>query len=430
MKSKITLLFLFLLASVCSASDYVHRVIVLNEGHYDYVNMVQTVPVTVGSYNPYLGTYTVFDTIENARFATHVVVNGPDIFVAADDQLIRYDANTYQQLASTTVPGIRKIAVWNNQLLISKGEYLQTFTSYFQVYDKNDLHFLYDLPVASGPQYASEGIVVKDDVAYVAIGNGFDWGNEVGLVGRVDLNTHAYLGEINLGSGGTNPENIILDNNSIFTVNNTNYTTASVSKIDISSLGVTTTNLMTTNGCGASAVAANYVMFQALGDNSLGRFSTSSLTLDPALMINRSIYGLASDPINSLLYIGETDYTSYGKIVIYDYNGALVDSFDVSVSPGNIELDIRSTTGINEPAVSSNSLSCFPNPVQKELNVVVNSKEFSKDVFTVTDITGRLIRTIYSETSSFKVEAGALEAGIYFLQSSSQPEEKVKFVKQ
>src|SRR5436190_819325 len=152
MKRKFT--FLISVLSVASLAlyaqgNYVHRVIVLNEGHYDYINHIQTVPVTVGAFNPATHLYVPFDTIDNARFASHVLVDGSNIYVAADNQLIRYDADSYQRLATATVTGLRKIAVWNNQLLVSRGEYLQTFNSYFQVYDKNNLSFVYELPVSA-----------------------------------------------------------------------------------------------------------------------------------------------------------------------------------------------------------------------------------------------------------------------------------------
>lgn len=432
MKRKITLTVFALLVTMFTlhAAQYVHKVIILNEGHYDYVNMIQTVPVTVGAYDPVSHSYAPFDTILNARFGSDVVVSGSDIYVAADNQLIRYDANTYEPLATANIPGIRKIAVWNSQLLISRGEYLQTFTSYFQVFDKNNLQFLYELLVGSGPQFASEGIVVKDNVAYIAINNGFDWGNEVGLVGRVDLIAQNYLGEIDLGSGGKNPENIILDNDRIFTVNNTDYTTASVSRIDISSLAVATTNLMTTTGCGASVFAANYVLFQPMGDISLGRFNTSTLSLDGSLSINRNIYGMAADEINSLLYVGETDYSTYGKIFMYDFAGALVDSFDVNVSPGTIALDIRNVAGIHETDQAKSLFTCLPNPVNDQARIVVNSEDFSEDTFVLSDITGRTVRTIFTNQTSFSLDVQSLDAGIYFLRSSSSPGEKIKIVKQ
>ena len=434
MKRKILLVVLTLLtvpAALSAQSNYVHQVIVLNEGHYDYINQVQTVPVTVGAFNPSSHSYVAFDTIYNARFASHVLVDGASIYVAADNQLIRYNADSYQRIATATVPGIRKLAVWNNQLLVSRGEYLQTYNSYFQVYDKTNLSFLYELPVATGPQYASEGIVVTNDIAYLAINNGFDYGNEVGLIGRINLVNQQYINEINLGNAGKNPENIILDNATIYTVNNTNYTTASISSIDVATQVVNTIDLMTTTGCGASSFASGYIVFQVMGDNRLGRFSTSSFSMHDTLMIGRTIYGMAADELNNLLYVGETDYSTYGKIFIYSSPGTVIDSFDVSVSPGNIALDVRTTAGFHESVSTKTSLSCYPNPSQEKTRIVINGNtKAGADVFMLTDLSGRILKKIVSDDSTFMLDMHAFDSGLYILQSTSNPGEEVKIVKQ
>src|SRR5258706_13079034 len=136
-KITITLFALFAAGLAVAQSSYVNKVIIVNEGHYDYFNSVQAVPVTVGIYDPSTHVYSVVDTIENARFATHVIVDESGIYVAADNQLIRYNANTYKRIATAAVPGIRKLAIWKNHLLVSRGEYLQTFSHYFQVYHKS-----------------------------------------------------------------------------------------------------------------------------------------------------------------------------------------------------------------------------------------------------------------------------------------------------
>ena len=431
MKKKITLLLFVLYTVVVQADNFVNKVIILNEGHYDYVNQVQTVPVTVGSYDPVTRLYTSFDTIYNARFGSHVIVDGSNIFVAADNQLVRYDADSHQRLATATLAGVRKIAVWNNQLLISRGEYGIDYASYFVVYDKNNLSFLYDLPVASGgPQYASEGIVINNDTAYLAINNGFNWGNEVGIVGRIDLANQSYINEIDLGAGATNPENLILDGGSVYTFNNTNYSTSSITKIDIGSQTTTTNNLNTTSGCGATGFASGNILFEVSGDTRIRRFNTSSFIVLDTLQMNRSIYGMATDEINNLIYVGETDYTTNGRIFILDFTGATVDSFDVSVSPGNIALDIRSATGINEPSVSG-KIFCYPNPAADHLNVFISGKNNStKETFVLTDITGREAQRITSDQQSFLIDIQSLDAGIYTLRSLTNANMKTKIVKQ
>src|SRR5438105_2629925 len=76
-KMKTKIFFSLMLASMlASAQPYVHQVIFLNEGHYDYTNQVQTVPVTIGVYSPVTKIYSVVDTIPNARFGSDVIVDG------------------------------------------------------------------------------------------------------------------------------------------------------------------------------------------------------------------------------------------------------------------------------------------------------------------------------------------------------------------
>lgn len=431
MKMKITIMTwaMFLTVFVLHAQNsYVNKVIIVNEGHYDYQNNVQTVPVTVGTYDPSTHVYSTIDTIQNARFATHVIINGSDIYVAADSTIVRYDANTYQRLATAYVRGARKLAVWNNNLLVSRGEYLQTFDSYFQVFNKNTLGFLYDLPVSSGPRYATEGIIVKDNVAYVAIGNGFDWGNEVGLIGTVNLTTQSYMNEITLGSGGTNPEGMYFDGDNIYTVNNTNYSAASISHVNIASQTASTINLPLSSGCGASGFSKGYVLFQAQFDNVIARFNTTSLNVQDTLTVNRNIYGMAADDINDLIYVGETDYVSYGKVLVYNSSAVAVDSFETSVSPGNIALDVRTTVGIAESA-KTYSLSAYPNPAKDQV-IVIAGNDNKKETYMLTDITGREVKRFESNVSQFTIDIRSFEAGIYMLTSLAAPAQTLKIVKQ
>ena len=106
MKSKIITIIILFAAFSSGAQNYVNKVIVLNEGHYDYTNQVQTVPVTIGAYDPATHLYQQFDVIQNTRFASDVITDGTSIYVAADSFIVRYDINTYQLLAVTTMPGV------------------------------------------------------------------------------------------------------------------------------------------------------------------------------------------------------------------------------------------------------------------------------------------------------------------------------------
>ncbi len=418
MKKMLLILALSGAAQLCLAQLTVHRVIVLNEGHYDYVNAVQTVPVTIGAYDPVAHNYSQFAVIANARFATCVITDGASIYAAADSFIVRYDIDTYQVLATATLPGVRKLAIWNNELLVSRGEYMMTYNSYFSVYDKNTLLPVYSLPatVNAGPQYASEGIVVTNDKAYIAINNGFDWGNEKGLVGMVDLQTQSYLGEMDLGPTGKNPEYIALKNNQLFTVNNRDYTAASISSVDLSSSGISTVDLGITSGCGGSALALDDIFYQQSGNADLKKFNTTSMTNTGTLAINKNLYGMAHDAVNNLLYAGETDYTTWGKIFIYQLSGTLVDSFNVSVSPGNIAFDVRNSASVNENEFE-NSFSVYPNPGVNEL-YITGYMLLEKNVIEIYDVLGEKVffkQQITNDKQQTVIDISGLNPGMYVL---------------
>ena len=410
-----TLCLAALMSSQMLAQNYVHQVVVLNEGRYDYYQNIQVVPVTIGTINISTFNYIPFDTIPNARFASDVVVDNQFIYVAADSFLVQYNKITLQQTNSVVIPGIRKIALWNNQVLVTKGEYLKSFNNYFEVYDANTLNFIYGLNSTQGPAYSSEGIVVTNNTAYVAVGNGFDWGNEKDIIGKVDLNSQSYISEVNMGSNATNPENMMFYNNKIYTLNNQDYSTASISEYDIVSGTINTTDLLTPTGCGASAIATNFVYYQVAGQNTIQRFNTSTLSTFDTLSINKSLYGIIYDDINQFIYAGNTDYTSYGKIYKMNMTGSVLDSVDVSLSPGNIALDIRIGSGISyiENFISVNA---YPNPTVDLLTVDLPVTVSSEIKINLMDNSGRIIMpNYYLEKNKVIIKTNNLNASTYFL---------------
>ena len=66
------------------------------------------------------------------------------------------------------------------------------------------------------------------------------------------------------------------------------------------------------------------------------------------LGINQNFYELAHDKVNDYLYATSTDYTTFGKVHIYDADNNLVTEFDCDVSPGTIVFDVRNTTSIED----------------------------------------------------------------------------------
>ena len=412
---------IFITASVFSfAQQALHQVIVLNEGRYNYLTSTIDVPVTIGTYNPQTTVYTTFDTIKNARFANDVSIDGNYIYAAADNQLVKYDLNTLQRVNSQTVPGIRKLSFANNLLYVTRGEYGVKYKSYFQVYDKNTLQLSYELDTLTGPKYASEAILIKDGIAYMAINN-FGSGN-IGLIGKVNISTKQYLPEVNLGADGINPENLVTQGQKVYSVNNKDFTSSSISEYDVQQDTRVTNNIYSSGSCNGSALLNNSIAFQASSDNFLGRYSLTTSSIKDTLHINKYIYQIAADTVGKNIYVSETDYKTYGTVFVYDQQGTPITLFSAGVTPGYFAFDVSSTSGVQTVEQNSSEVMVFPTLVKDQLTVVTKGMENQNTVVTVTDCLGRILFTqsgLNRNMNISRVDLSQQASGMYFVNVKS-----------
>jgi hypothetical protein len=382
----------------------VNQAIILNEGYYDYTNSVIIEPVTIGSYNPSTQVYSIVDTLENMRFGSDIVIAGNYYYVAADTKIFKMDLNTHQEVASVSCPGVRNLGIYQNKLVATRGEYQITYDSYLHVYDAANLTLIQAIDTVTGPKWAAQNIVMDGATAYIAVNNGYEWGNEKGIVGKLDLSTLAYGNEIDLGPNGTNPDNLMKSGDFLYTVNNKDWSGASVSKISLLNPSAETVNLASAGtGCGTSALVEEHIVYQVSGETTLNEFNYAAMNnVGPVAGIDLSFYELAFDEVNNLLYASSTDFSTYGKVYIYDSNNDEVSNFNVGVSPGTIVFDVRASVGVNELSTSFN---VFPNPATTELNIA-------------SDLEGKVIvrNTLGQEvivSSTKQLNLSALSAGTY-----------------
>ena len=365
---KMLLVFGLGLTTFAQAQSYVNQAIILNEGYYDYTNSVIIEPVTIGSYNPATQVYSIVDTLENMRFGSDIVISGNYYYVAADTKIFKMDLNTHQEVASVSCPGVRNLGIYQNKLVATRGEYETTFDSYLHIYDASNLTLIQAVDTVEGPKWAAQNIVMDGATAYIAVNNGYEWGNEKGIVGKLDLSNLTYGNEIDLGVDGTNPDNLMKSGDFLYTVNNKDWSGASVSKISLLNPSAETVNLASAGtGCGTSALVNENIVYQVSGETTLNEFNYAAMNnVGPVAGINLSFYELANDEVNNLLYASSTDFYSYGRVYIYDSNNDEVTNFMVGTSPGTIVFDVRASVGVKELTTSFN---VFPNPATTELNI-------------------------------------------------------------
>lgn len=406
----------FLLASAlatalaANAQTTVHQVVVLNEGHYDFGSGLQDVPVTLGSYDPASGTYQTVATIDNARFGNHVKVDNGVIYVAADSFLLKYDADSYALLGSTVLTGVRRFAIWNDQLIVTRGE-LGGLDHYVDVLDKHTLQPIYHVSTTDLP-YSCEGIQVVGDKAYFAVNNGFAWGNTVGKVGVLDLATQTYLTSIDLGPDGLNPENLMVDGNALYTFNNKDFTGSSVSRIALDADVLDhTDNVALNSSCAASEYTlAHDVYYLEYAVGHIARFDVETREVADTLMASPNAYGLIDDPIDHVMYATTTDYVTTGELHVMDYEGHVLNTVAVGVAPGRLALDVRTSTGIAE--AKADAITLYPNPADGE--VFLRAPGSTATRVTICDATGRVVldaqRTLAADA---RFDVSGFAPGVY-----------------
>lgn len=409
-----------ILNSTYAQQSYVHQVIVLNEGQYDYVSQTQITPVSIGSYDLLTKTYNVFDILEDISFASDVIIDGDYIYVAADSLLLKYDKNSLTLDDVVTIEGIRKMAVWNNQILITRGESM-ALNSYFLAYDKNTLNLIYELDIANGPTYTTEGVVVLNDTAYVAVSNGFVWGSEKGYIGLVDLNSQSYMEQIDIMPDGKNPDNLMISGNKLYTLNNTDWTSSSITEFNCMDRTFITTNLSAPSGCGASVFADNNIYYHRYDYNNslvdtnstLNLFNITTQQIDTVYPSLLNVYGMADDYINEQMFVTTTDFSSFGMAYVMQYDGSLIDSFAVGVSSGNLAIDVRTVSNVN--GLDKPEFSVAPVPANDK--ILISYPGLEGGTMKVYDLMGGLIKELSLNRAGieFELDIHEFSNGMYLL---------------
>ena len=390
------------------AQQQLKYVWLLNEGRYEYINQSQAIPVSLARYDVQNKSYEEMLQLSDVRFGSDLLVTDEFIFMAVDTLLLKLDKFSLNELDRATVRGIRKIAADDEHIYITRGEYLVEFGSYFQYRDIDDLSMVTELDTLNGPRFATEGVGEKDGKVYIAINNGFDFGNEVGFLGMYESN--GTYNEYDLGPNGANPDNLMMTENGIYTLNNKDYTGSSVSAVSYDFGGGSTTDLSDVSaGCGTSMYYEDKVIYQEFGEDKLYAFNPSNSSVDDSLELDFEFYGLAADESGNM-YATITDFVSSGSLLVFNSQGARVDSVEVGVSAGNLALDYRSTVGI-EGNLDLN-LKLYPNPTKGNLRLTGD--------FEIASI--RVFNTIGSLVDEREVESGELiwldlNSGLYILES-------------
>ena len=405
MKKVLVLIGLFLSVSV-QAQNYLHQAIILNEGYFDYQTNQILEPVTIGKYDPITQSYSVVNTLEGMRFASDVIIDGNFYYVAADSKIFKMDLNSHQEISSVDCPGVRNLGIYQNKIVATRGEYLTTYDSYLHVYDASNMTLIAAIDTIQGPRWATQNIVIDGSSAFIAVNNGYEWGNEKGIIGKLDLNALTYGNEIDLGPDGKNPDNLLKVGSFLYSVNNKDWSGASISKVALDGSSTSTVNIATAStGCGTSALRDDKLVYQISMETTLNEFDINGMNnVGPVSGHTLNYYELAQEPLSGNLFASETDFFSFGKVHVFDAGNNELSTFNVGISPGTIVFDVRpGSANLNELA---SNITVFPNPTTDFLNVNI---EGTKQIL---DLNGKVL--IVSDLNTIDVQK--LTTGIYMIE--------------
>lgn len=343
-------------------TTFVNQIVIGNGGVYsnpdDYVN--------IASYNPVNSDYSVFADIAT-QSVQDIIMDTSFIFVAAQDSLIVYDANTHEKINKKFIPNIRSLANNSEKLIVTR-QY-PAADSFIYILNKSNLEIL-EVITTSGE---TGNVVIVGDSAYIAVPGAY--GTEIGKLAVIDLSNNILVKEIVFGSNAKGLSELFYHDSTIITVN-THFWDYMNNRFSISKYnfytGDTTTIVFTGDYYGfyGNSVLADSNILIPLS-SSINKINIFDNTIITWLPVNPAAQ--AFDSVNSIVYITESNYLTYGKLYKYDYIADLyIDSIDVGISPEAIAIDYRTTLLSTDFKNTENiKIAVYPNPCDSYVKVIV-----------------------------------------------------------
>jgi hypothetical protein len=356
------------------------QVIVANGGIFGPSNMAR-----IASWNLATGGYTVFDSIP-ARSVQHVLIHNRNAFVCVDSFVVRYDLDNLQRRAIAMIKGARQTAVWEDKLIVAKG--YDAVGSYVEVRNMDDLSPAFSVSGISGE---CEGIVVKNDTAYVA--EPLFFAALSGKLAVISLQDQVLDREIALDSNGRLIKNLYLHEDRIFSVNQISYFGAYgvISEYPIGAALDSVTHHRVDVPTSQGAGIYGDKLYATFGGG-IGGFDLNSGLLVDSNIVAGYWAATVLDSVNQRFYVTETDYATYGKLYSYSWAGVRLDSVTIGISPEAIAVDYNVVTEAKPKAERPVAIRTFPQPCREFVNLDLRGLQAVGVEVEVMDIAGKLLK--------------------------------------
>jgi len=354
---------LFFATSVTCVTAQGEKAYVLCEGAQDFYSgeVLEAPRLGVVDLSAETPEFSVLRVFEGHSFAADLVLDaaGEAIYVAAEDTVFKLDAESGDVLAEQALEGARQLLIHEDQLFVTRGDYdpltwgSVEFDEYLVALNADDLTWNagWQADGIAGPNWASEGLCLSGDAVYVGVNNAFAYGEEVGLIGRVDLTTGDYS-EMDLGPEGLNPVHVLATGDgAVVSVNARQYDGTSLSRCESTGAVLTATVADVTAGCAAAAWHDGGVLYQVYGEAGFRKADGATLdALEGWSGNGGAVYAMASLSEDRFL-LGTTDFATTGVLEMWDLSSGFQWDLPVGVAPGSIAVAGSVTSSV--PALSS-----------------------------------------------------------------------------
>ena len=334
------------LALMCHAAVAQDELWVLNEGRFDWATGEVVEAPSLGHIDMATSDYQSLLEFDGAAFATDLEIAGDVAVVVLENRVVKVDLTSGQILASADLLGAQEAALLDDGTVVVTRGGVDPMTyeplplpSYLVWLNGEDLSLAGELLPLEGPSLPSQEVLVQDGMVYVGVNNGWQWGQEVGRLGRWSPQEGTYE-EIDLGAGSENPVSIHAFGGELYTVNNGDWSSTSVSRINTDELATVETSVLgnVSAGCNASAFVGDQLALQISGEIGLRLMDCPSMQWEEEVLNvgGAASYSLAVHPGYSWICSGVTDFSSMGEVQIHTATGDWVTTIPVGIAPGNL----------------------------------------------------------------------------------------------
>jgi hypothetical protein len=408
--------FLFIVLFISSFFVCAQEIIVVNGGVFNSANYAN---ISVQDLSG--GTLISMDTIYTTSIQD-IVVDGQFAYVAAQDSIVKYDLATYSRVAANAFGAAStvKLAVHGGQLLVGNWYepwgWTGPYDNHFRVFNTSDLSFVDSIPAISK---AASDFVVVGDYAYIAQNNAklSGWGDTLGYLSVVDLNTLAVVRNDTLSAAGDEIGRLIADGNMIYALNGPSNTISSYNTTTFSkTTQVAAANINPLNN-GPTVFADGNGVWYFPFDSGIGSYNLSSNSVVNANIVNfTGDFAFAFDTLNNNFCVSHIDYVdqSNNRGITYDLNGDSTGTFQVGFSPEALAV-VKPLLGSAAQIATKKQLNytLYPNPAESVLNIESEGDE-EVNVYVVNQIGNVLVQKTL-KAGNFSINTEDFTSGIYFI---------------